>query len=373
MTGNGWVLVWAEDSTLQLAIVHADGSLSPAQTVVTGRAPWNPTLLPTPGGAWHLLWQDTDQLGEVRLYSALLQPDGTLSRGPLLVAPDPVSAYTAAVATNGTAAVVWADANPRPQLFGRPIDATGRPAAVPQPIAFNATLPALVAQDGGGWELAWLQRPTSPHAPDTLFDVMLLASSAALPWDTTSSPQTIGHVVLSGPTAYVARLSFGLDATAGYLLATLRDAASGQASTRLLAFDRASLAPLPGQAPLTLAPDVADGPLLDTGFRTTTLALDLSQTEASGTVVGWAVTADSQNALLPVALDDAGRLAFAYYQRGDPVGLERTDLEAEQMGWPVLVADRAGDLSLVWVAPPEAPSDPGQIWMITTRPLDPPG
>ena len=137
MTSSGWVLAWAEDSTLQLAIVHADGSLDPAQTVVMGRAPWNPTLLPTPGGAWHLLWQDTDRLGEVRLYSALLQPDGALSRGPLLVAPDPVSAYTVAVAANGTVAVVWADVNPRPQLFGRAIDATGRPAAVPQPIAFG--------------------------------------------------------------------------------------------------------------------------------------------------------------------------------------------------------------------------------------------
>ena len=282
MTGSGWVLAWAEGSALRLAAIQADGNLAPAQTVTVGRAPWNPTLLPTPGGDWHLLWQDTDRLGEVRLYSALLQQDGTLSRGPLLVAPDPVSAYTAAVAANGTAAVVWADANPRPQLFGRAIDATGRPAAVPQPIAFGATLPALVALDGGGWRLAWLQRPASPHAPDTLFDVMLLASSTALPWEASAAAQAIGHVVLSGPTAYVERLGFGLDATAGYLLATLRDAVSGQASTTLLTFDRATLAPLPGHAPLTIAPDIMNGsPLLETGFRTTVLALDPSRAKAS--------------------------------------------------------------------------------------------
>ena len=154
-------------------------------------------------------------------------------------------------------------------------------------------------------------------------------------------------MVLSGPTEYVARLSFGLDATAGYLLATLRDAASGQASTRLLAFDRVSLAPLPGHAPLTLPPDVTDGPLLDTGFRTTTLALAPDQAEASGTAVGWAVTADSQSALLPVALDDAGTLAFAYYQRGRS-GRPRTDRSGGRANGLAGAASRIEQVISAW-------------------------
>lgn len=372
MTADGWAMAWAEGSALRFAPVQADGGLGAAQTVVLGRAPWNPTLLPIPGGNWHLLWQDTDRLGEVRLYSALLNPDGTLSRGPLSIAPDPITTYTAAVNRSGTAAVIWADAAPRPKLFGRTIDAAGRPAAAgPQTIANEATRPALVAVDGGGWLLTWLQRPISPHAPDTLYEVMLQAGPN-LPWEADAPAQRIGSVVLSGPVEYVERLNLGLDATTGYVLTTVRHAGTGQATLSLLAFERASLTSLPGDHQLRLPPDVVDeGSALDTGFRAPAVAIGAIPAEKPALAVDWLTLAGSQRPFLPVALNDGGSLVIAYLQAGIPTALTRTDLDAGNMQGPILAADATGDLSLAWVAPATDSGAANTIWMVTTRPLVP--
>jgi hypothetical protein len=230
----------------------------------------------------------------------------------------------------------------------------------------------------GGWRLAYLQRPASPHAPDTLWNVMLLASDSSLPWDGAGQPQPIGALVLGGPVEYVEQLSLGLDDTTGYVLATTRHAGTRQATIALLAFERASLTPLPARKPLTVPAQVAEGlPVLSTDFHTPPLAIDVAvgsnpaeETAIPTLAAAWAIPADSQRSTLPLALDVEGRLQIAYYQHGDLLGLEALDLDTGGMRWPVLRADAAGDLSLVWIVSGEEPDHPGRIWMITTRPVN---
>lgn len=113
------------------------------------RHPYQQTLLASAGGRFHLLWLDSSDTAETRLYSALLGPDLTVERGPVEVSDINTFDYSAVSLPDGTATVAWTGGSPAgPGLFLQQIDLSGRARAV-FASARNATQPALSSLSDG--------------------------------------------------------------------------------------------------------------------------------------------------------------------------------------------------------------------------------
>ncbi len=367
---GGWLLAWAEADSLRVQRFEASGATNPAATVTLGRRPWHPSLIAATGG-WHLLWQDLDRFGETRLYSALLDLTGQLVRGPLLLAPDPVSDYTAA-ASDGAAIVVWADTASSPSLFGHQIDAAGRPfGSLPVEIAWGASHPMLARQNDGTWLLGWVARPFSPHAPDNLRTVNLLASQTPLPWEADGEPLLLGTLALAGSTSFVEHAALGLDQTHAYVFVTQRDAALQKASTLLLTAPLESLMRTTRAENLTL-PDTLDNheASLPTGFNTgAALAVPASPSPTNTLTLSWLAPVSGQYSVLPVAASAEGCLLVTYWQAGQWVGVQVIGASSGVSAPLALVTDSSRHLSLLWTDRAPDESESTRLQLSTTQPL----
>ncbi|MBN2471135.1 MAG: hypothetical protein JXN59_10455, partial [Anaerolineae bacterium] len=266
---DGSLLVaWADGASVYTRLVGQDGRLSAPVTLVSGATPWDITLLPGENGEWHLLWRDFDAYDTPRLYSAHLDQEGQLLRGPLAVSPEGVGAFAAMPGDGGTAVIIWASPEPQPDLYGRALDAQGRPSATPPTlITRRAEHPALTRTASGMWIAAWLAWPDRATADSSSQVITLATSQAALPWEEQASI-ALDQLILSDFTTYVESFRLGLDHETGYVFVGLREAASQTASTSMRAFSLATLQ-LQGRASAVTFPlEAAAAPAIDTGFNT---------------------------------------------------------------------------------------------------------
>jgi hypothetical protein len=375
-TQEGWAVVWADGPSLFFRQVGPDGTLTPPYALPLGtQTPWNPVLVPAHDRGWHLLWQDLDPWGDVQLFSARLQADGTLLRGPITVSQEPVSTVTAAPGDGESVIVIWADANPRPSLYGQHLDAQGRPAAgSPALIARNAGWPALNRTADGRWVLGWLALPDSPHSAPSERIATVLIASGPLPWASDADPVSVGRVDLSDTTEYVEAVQVGLDQNYGYLLVSLRSAATGQPRADVLVFPLNEGSPPPPQpvlAAITVPAEPPPAADLTTGFNTgpaLALPADTDSTDTPEVLTGRATAVQGQFAVLPVALEAAGEIVVGYFQDGLMVGYQPITSGAQAVGTLGLWVDRDRHLSLAWANRPAADGGPAILLLSSTRP-----
>lgn len=372
VTDDGWITVWADGPALLTRRIASGGTASPTHALNLGtRAPWHPVLLPAPDDGWHLLWQDLDAFNDVRLYSARLDSEGMLLRGPITVTPEGISSAAAAPGDGYAAVVIWANTEPRPTLYGQRIDAQGRPGGgAPTVIARNAEAPAVARMADGRWVLAWLAWPDFHYAVRTGRVVTVRITDSPLPWEGAAEP--VGLQVIADPpmTTYIETVTLGLDRHFGYVFISQRDAAAGEPHTDLVSF------PLdlePSQAaltPLTL-PTVTDSePSILTGFNTG-MALAIPENEsasAQSTAVSWPTPLWGQFDTLPAAFNVQGNIVIGYFQDGHLIGYQFPAPQAQMLGAPGLWVDRERYLSLAWARWPDREGGPARLTLSTTHP-----
>jgi hypothetical protein len=187
---EGWLVIWAEGPALLARTVTITEVLSEPQTLITGRMPWAPILLPALEDEWHLLWRDLDDHGEARLYGAHLSAAGKLLRGPVAVTPEGISTYAAVPGEDGALILLWAQASLRPDIYGQRLDAQGRPDATPPALIIrSAEHPALARTAKGAWVMSWLAWPDAALRDSSSREMIITTSAAALPWHSSAPPR----------------------------------------------------------------------------------------------------------------------------------------------------------------------------------------
>ncbi len=371
LADGGVLMAWADDTALYTRLAGADGSLGAPASVVTGISPWDITLIPGTNGEWHLLWRDFDVYGIPRLSSAHLDTEGRLLRGPLAVSPEGVGLYSAMPGDGGTAVVVWASPDAQPDLYGKAIDAQGRPgAAPPARIARHAETPALTRTASGNWIIAWLAWPESAAADSASRIITLATSQAALPWER-QTITALDHLVFPDMTTYVETFTLGLDHDSGYVFTGLRDAATGTASTTLRAFSletlqrqgRATAVELPVQPPGSAAS-------FSTGFNTGP-ALTVTAEMTDRLPTSHPAPTPGQHATLPVAFTVGDRVLIGYFAGGALVACQPVIQATPPPGALIMVVDRALHLTLSWASPAPNPADTVSLAISGTRLANP--
>lgn len=105
----------------------------------------------------HLLWLDAGQDNQPQLYAALLAPNLTVERGPVVVSEGLALDYSAVPDGAGGLWAAWSGGMlGEPSLYVRRIDDAGRPLVDTTTIATGAEHPALVQTSGGEVWLFWL-------------------------------------------------------------------------------------------------------------------------------------------------------------------------------------------------------------------------
>lgn len=351
---NGSLLIaWADGADVYSRVTGADGRLEAPVGIATGISPWDTALIPGTNGEWHLLWRDFDAYAVPRLFSAHLDREGRLLRGPLAISPDGVGLYRAMPADGGTAVVIWASPDPQPNLYGKAIDAQGRPSAAPPAlIARHAEYPALTRTASGLWIAAWLAWPDSSTADSTSRAITLAASQSALPWEG-QSVTVLDQLVFPNLTTYVETFALGLDHEAGYVFTSLRDAATQAAHTSLRTFSLATLQ-AQGRAIGVEFPGAATGADagITTGFNTGE-ALALPADPESALSASHPAPAPGQRATLPVAFAAGDSVIIGYFSAGRLAGYQPVIQAARPLGPLEIAVDRALNLALGWASQPE--------------------
>lgn len=145
--------------------------------------PYAQLLLPGDAEDHHLLWLDGNDLGETRLYSALLTGELTVERGPTEISGTHTYSYTAAPGANGKLWAAWTEGSAAfPSLYLGSIDASGRPQS-PTLVAGNATYPAMAYAADRTIYLFWITENMLVRArviDGAILDTTALTSTVAL-------------------------------------------------------------------------------------------------------------------------------------------------------------------------------------------------
>lgn len=372
---DAWTAAWADGANLYLVSLSADGITAPVQPLPYGpRTPWNPVLLPAPDDGWHLIWQDLDLFGEPHLYSARLDRDGVLLRGPVQLSQQPVSTIAASLGDGLDVILVWADAGPQPDLYGTRLDTQGRPSAGPPTlVARQAAWPALNRLVDGRWALTWLSMSDSLRHPAHSQITQAQISAGPLPWSEESVRLIDGEHIQLGEGNYIERVQLGLDEHYGYLFIGQRSAESRLARTDAWIFaleDDAASPPSSLINNLTLPAEIPHETLdLTTGFNTgPALALTTADEQLS-LPVSRPATPIGQYDVLPVAFDAGTGIVVGYFQEGAAVGYQPVIDQAEPAGAIDLWVDRDRYLHLAWANTPSITGGPATLLLGGTHPI----
>lgn len=376
LAADGWAVVWADGPTVSFRQIASGGTPGSIQVLNLGaRTPWNLSLWPAPEDGWHLLWQDLDSLGQTRLFSARLNDDGALVRGPILLTPDPVSAAAVAPGEGGTVVLIWADTGPRPTLYGQIIDTQGRlQGGPPNFVAADAGWPILGRTADRLWVLAWLSASGGGQSTFAGQRATVNITDGVFPWEGQAETFTLGTVSRNSVTEYVETVRLGLDQTRGYLFVSHRDAATQSPHTEAFSFslvysDSNSDDARRIQRQEILLPADSDGlsAPVSTGFNTGP-ALALPTNGERGRV-GLATPVWGQFNVLPVAFELNGDVVVGYFQAGQLLGYQPISSGGRIGGTISFWADREHHLSLAWANLPLAKSDPATLLLSSTQPL----
>jgi hypothetical protein len=372
---QGWVTIWFDGPDLIFQRIRSENPQSPAQITTIGGTPWGPVLLPNTDG-WVVLWRNQDRFGDPQLYSAVLEPDGTLRRGPTALTSEGVSAVEAAIGFQEEVIIIWADTAPRPTLYGQRLDAAGRPVGGSSTIiAYNAGQPALLRL-ADQWLLTWIALPDNPLAVSGTRMLRVRIASTAYPWGTPAQDSIIGEIDLTDPTHYVESITAGADSSHAYVFVSIRSATDRTVQTQLTTWPL-SASPLDAAAvtvhksiQLPVVPPGTDPDVLTTFNTGTAYSIPATGDPSGGIATAWPATLPVQTStILPVAFATSGGIMLGYFQAGVLVGYQPISEAAYPIDHNQLQTDRERHLSLAWANVPRQTNTPANLVLMSTRPL----
>lgn len=292
--------------------------------------PYGQRLFAASGDNLHLLWLDANAEGETRLYAAVISPERTLVRGPILVSDQRTLRYAAVPDRNGALWVVFSGGLvAEPGLYAVYLDAEGRPRRDITRIISDADWPSF-AQTNDSASLLFWRRPSdgtvqrARFADGSLDEATVITPIPLLPGDRLED------------------LSAAVDNSHEYVFWTVTRA-SGQTETWW-----ASGLPDSGDwqaARLGIAADPYQ--LIETGFNTGLVFTALAGEKR----VSWASPLAGQFDTLPVAAQSENALAMVYFRDGEIAGYQEIVQETKLIGVPDLKADRDQFLYVSWAQP----------------------
>ncbi len=292
--------------------------------------PYGQRLFPADNGNTHLLWLDADSNGQTTLYEALLMPDLTVARGPVVVSSGLALNFSAVPDGHGGLWVAWSGGQlSELSVYTRHIDDEGRPLLESTTIASNADHPALVATNRGDLWLFWLQNGQ-------------LMREALGPL-TTSPAESLTSVVSLASGDRLTDFRAALDATSAYAFWDITRA-DGSNEAWMTA---GSLSASAWRQPQRLSIKIGSMQV-DTGFK---LGSIVSASMGGDTTLRWAEPlTDQYNSLAAVVESDAG-LGIITLQGGDLEGYTLAAPNVKLIGAPALVLNVAGNFAIAWAAP----------------------
>lgn len=160
LVGTMPLIAWPGDPAVpQLRVVDGARPNDPL-TLPIGSTPRHVALYPADGSNLQFLWLDETLPGESRLFSAILDANRTLERGPNLISNRPTLDYNAAILPSGDLVVFWVEAN-NGLLYAQFVDTSGRPRP-PLRLADSGRYPSAVYDQRGTLHVAWVE-PTTPR------------------------------------------------------------------------------------------------------------------------------------------------------------------------------------------------------------------
>lgn len=304
--------------------------------------PFQQKLAPAGENGTHFLWLDAESAASdagLRLFSAYVNRDLQVERGPIRVSNRATLRYDFVVNADYGLWVVWSGGLAHePTLIAQLLDPLSRPRP-PQQIAAAADFPALARTAQGIVHVFWIS--TLDRAvyqailgDGTLSDTQKLFSAPAL---------NRGDRLLT--------MQAALDLRYAYLFWTIERADA----TIELWWASAALNTNAWTAPARLGVEIDTQSTFSTGYNSGT-----AYTARTGTRwLAWAAPTRQQQQSLPVAAQVDDGLAIIYLQNGQIAGFQRiVDLPSKLAAPPLLHSDRALHLYLSWSSPtPHAAAD----------------
>jgi len=208
LVGTTPLFAWPGDPAVtQLRLVDTARSNDPVVLPI-GSTPRHVLLYPAGGSNLQILWLDETLPGESRLFSAILDANRAVERGPNLISNRPTQDYSATVMPAGDLVVFWMEANNGP-LYAQFIDTSGRPRP-PLRLADSGRYPSAVYDQLGALHVAWVE-PTTPR----LWAIHYSAFKDGVPAPVQGN--VIGLIALENGNA-LESFGLGLDATHVYCL-----------------------------------------------------------------------------------------------------------------------------------------------------------
>lgn len=340
---SGAPSVWADPSRLIAAWVGSDdagihhdvrgwvdGKLSPVTVLPLPPAhPYAQSWVTGSGDSLHLFWLDSASNGETQLFSALIDPQLAVERGPTEVSNTLALRYAAAPGNDGQAWIAWSGSVlAEPELNLQAIDDAGRP-QLPQRIALNADYPAIVRANDGTMLLFWLESGQLMRA--------VLANGALL------EQTTLINAVYLGAGDRLHSLSAGLDRTHANVFWNLTRA-TGQNETWVVS---TAIGATTAAQPTLLMIETLPRSSFETGFNTGSA----TAAGSGNTPLSWAAPLAGQYDALPVAVQSPTGLGVVYIREGAIAGYQEVVGGTQLIGTPTLISDRNRDLYLAWFQP----------------------
>ena len=307
-----------------------DGKLSPV--VVLPLPPVHPyaqSWIPAGGDNLHYFWLDAAASGQTQLYSALINAQLMVERGPTAVSDTLALRYAAVASDEGQAWVVWSGSVlSEPALNLQAVDDVGRP-QLPQRIATSADYPAMARANDGTVLLFWLEDGQLVRA--------VLSGGAVL------ERTSLTNAVYLGAGDRLHSLNVGLDRTHANVFWNVTRT-TGENETW---FVSAAIGATTASQPARLTMDTLPGSVFETGFNTGSTV-----SAASGDIpLSWAAPLRGQYDTLPVAVQSPIGLGILYLREGAVAGYQEVVSGTRLIGEPTLVSDRNRDLYLAWFEP----------------------
>ncbi len=309
--------------------------------------PYSQHLLPAANEKYHLLWLDTHHNDELRLFTALLNPDLSIARGPVTVSDHKTHRFTVMGLGDGRALTLWSGGSPaEPGIFMQIISARGIPQA-PQPLLTNADWPTLLQANDGTRHLVWLDTESQQLQYGVLADEMIHSGISI----------TNGVNFTTGLRLHALHLA--LDFTHIYIFWNMTRSTGPDESW----YVSRALGGGAWAAPQRLGVSQPLENFIETGLNTG----PVPAVSSGDNWLTWAAPLRGQFDVVPIAVSQGEELGIVYLQGSRPIGYQPVKpLRQPLIGPPLLQTDRNRYLYLAWAEPTD--TGRAQLKLADTRP-----
>ncbi len=310
--------------------VHHDARLLGGETVTLPLPPRQPReqqLIAGAGDSTHLFWLDADEAGVTQLFSALLDSELQVERGPTQISNALVLDYALAEDASGGVFVAYSGGQPgEPGMILSGVDTQGRPLPVTDRVG-AAELPTFLWVDGD-LRLYWVNREIGMIEGGVL------------------QAGQVRNVELLVPTPYLATgdrmidLHVGAERTHQYLFWNV-ERASGVFEAW---YTFAALSDGTWTSWAQVGSRAGAGSVGQTGYNSG--SLQLTPTDAAP--LHMVAPLPQQGESLPVLGARGGQLIMMYFQAGEVIGEQTLWGEVVLVAPPLLSSDSARNLFATW-------------------------